>query len=517
MTTARRVRDVLTPAEGEATRSALSGAVYSGSSPVLLVGDSITVYAWDSGPACTANVDNGNGTGTISFSSSHNWVAGSRISISNSVSRPLNVFNAPVTAITNSGTFTVTYQLGGRTSPVVSGVASLTATQHMGRHSSIGFAGWLEALRGRPQNYILAAAGGADSTQALTMYNDTLAEASAAHVSDIILMIGTNDVFARAWSFATTQANIKALIDGIRATSPARLWVVMPPPYSSAAAGWSSAKQIVMNRIIRWLWRYAAIAGATPVDSWRGKQNGTTYVNAGATNPDPTAGFNGADGVHPTNLGALAIARSIAEQLEFVQPNPYVLGYQGGHSAVQNQGNAFVNSSLSGTAGTKTAGGGTIVGTAPDSWTVEITSGTGTITLSSPARTVAADGDAQGSNLQVVPSVSATTWRLINTTSLHSSLTAGEVRDIFFPLRIVGAAGLTGIEVVLFGTKSSGGNENLGFVGVSQAITGDLSVCMRVPRWTVPSGLTSLVVFLRFTGATAGTFTIGKPCFELVE
>ena len=40
--------------------------------------------------------------------------------------------------------------------------------------------------------------------------------------------------------------------------------------------------------------------------------------------------------------------------------------------------------------------GGTISGSAPDSWTVEITSGTGTLTLTNPARTVAADGDADG-------------------------------------------------------------------------------------------------------------------------
>jgi hypothetical protein len=264
------------------------------------------------------------------------------------------------------------------------------------------------------------------------------------------------------------------------------------------------------------MWRYAVQIGATPIDSWRGTQNGSTLVNAGASNPDPTANFLGADATHTTNLGALCIARAITTQWGLVQPT-LGLGFQGGHAAVQNQGNALTNSRLTGTGGTKTAGSGTITGNAPDSWTVEITSGTGTLTLTNPTRTVAADGDADGNKLSVGISVAAASWRLMNTSSLHAAVTAGQVRDAYVPITITGAAGLTGIELILFGTKSSGGNENLGFTGVSQAISGDISLCLRIPRWVVPSGLTSLSFFVRFTGGTAGTFVIGKPCLELVE
>lgn len=84
-------------------------------------------------------------------------------------------------------------------------------------------------------------------------------------------------------------------------------------------------------------------------------------------------------------------------------------------------------------------------------------------------------------------------------------------------MTITGAAGLTAIEFVLFGANSTLGNTNIGLTGVSQAITGDLSLCLRIPRWIVPAGLTSLSFFVRFTGATAGTFVIGKPGLELVE
>jgi hypothetical protein len=100
---------------------------------------------------------------------------------------------------------------------------------------------------------------------------------------------------------------------------------------------------------------------------------------------------------------------------------------------------------------------------------------------------------------------------------LQAAVTVGETRDLVWPISITGAAGLTGVELILFGVRSAGGNENLGIAGVSQAITGDFSGSLRIPRWTVPVGLTALSVFIRFTGATGGTFVLGKPSFELVE
>lgn len=506
----------LTAAEVAAVRGITGGAAFSGALPVMLVGDSNTSFSYDSGPTVSAIVDNGDGTATASFAGSHNWAVGSRITVNSAPEQKFNCFNALVTAQVNTNPWTVTYQLAGRVSPVTGAAAANTQTLHMGRYSPIGFAPWLEGLAGRRLSYILAAAGGGDSAQILNVYTDALPEAQAVNCSDLVLMIGTNDVFARSWDFATAQASVKALADRIRATFPGRIWWVVPIPMGSGGAAWSAGKQMIMNRLIRWMWRYASQIGATPIDSWRGAQNGATLVNPGAANPDPTANFLGADATHTTNLGALCISRAIATQWARVQP-ALGFGYQGGHAAVQNQGNALTNSRLTGTAGTKTPGGGTISGTAPDSWTVEITSGSGTLTLTSPARTVAADGDADGNNLSVAISGAAVSWRLVNTASIHAAVSAGQVRDVYVPVSITGAAGLTGIELILFGTKSSGGNENLGFTGTSQAITGDIQLCLRMPRWVVPSGLTSLSLFVRFTGATAGTFVIGKPCLELVE
>lgn len=483
---------------------------------VMLCGDSNTSFWFDQGPTVTAIVNNGDGTGTVTFNASHNWTVGHPITVNASTDRVLNSFSGTVTAMLNTNPYWVTYTLTNRTSPVTSGSASGTGCLYPLRTAPLGFATWLQALQSKRLAYVNACAGGADSGQILTMYRDALEEAQAAKVSDVVVMAGTNDIYARGWDFATTQASLKALIDYIVSTTTARIWWCNVLPYGSSGGAWSAGKQVIHNRINRWIWRYGQQIGVTVVDTWRAAQNGLTMVNPAAGNPDFTTGFAGADVTHTANLGALALARSLdtlMRQAASVQP----LMFQGGHSAIHGQGNAFANPSLTGTAGTKTVGSGTITGTVPDSWTVENTSGTGTLTLTSPVRTVAADGDASGNNLQVVPSVSANTWRLINSTSIHSAVTAGEVREASIPLTITGAAGLTGIELVVFGTKSSGGNENFGFVGASNAITGDFGGVIRAPRWTVPANLTNLLVFLRFTGATAGTFVIGKPSFELIE
>lgn len=300
-----------------------------GESSVLLVGDSITSYAWDLGPTVTAIVDNGNGTATITFNASHNWAVGGRITVNNSPLREFNEFSAEVTAIVNANPYTVTYRIGGRTSPVVGASASSTQTLYMGRYSPLGYAAWLEALVGRRLSFVLAAAGGADSAQALRLFEDAARSALAARCQDTVLMIGTNDVFARGLGFAAAQTQIATLMVRVREAMPGKLWVLMPPPMGSGAAAWSAGKQTVLNRVIRWLWRYSIELGATPIDTWRGAQNGSTLVNPAASNPDPTSNFLGADATHPTNLGALAIARALYARWATVQPS-LGIGFRGG-------------------------------------------------------------------------------------------------------------------------------------------------------------------------------------------
>jgi hypothetical protein len=265
-----------------------------------------------------------------------------------------------------------------------------------------------------------------------------------------------------------------------------------------------------------WLADYCAQAGIDFADTWAAQHNGSTWVNAAAGNPDPTTGFtNATDGTHPLNVGAYAFASATPSSVlaRFPRPIKYA------HSAISTAINKFLNPRLTGIAGTKTVGTGTINGTVPDNWTVEITAGTPTVTLTSPARTVSADGDADGSNLQAVFAYSGTgtqVFRLVNAASLHSSLTVGDVMDVEIPVTITGATGMVGMEFILFGAKSSGGNENIGhLVGTSSAMAGSFDGSLRVDGWTVPSGMTSLSVFARFYFSSGGaTILFGKPRFE---
>ncbi len=478
-----------------------SGAV----GKIAVLGDSITAFADEQQGAVSAIVDNGDGTATVTLAS-HNFAVGHPIRVNVAPQSKFNVFDGVVTAVSTSPT-RVTYTLGGRTSPVTSATIGDCQVMAPLRRSCIGWAAWLDYYLGRPTNVVSVAAGGADSGQVLSMFAE--AQPQIAGATDVVICVGMNDIYARGWDFATTQASIKALIDTV-ASKSYRLHVLGIPPRNSAISGWTSAKQIVHTRINRWLYDYVQSIGGYSIDAWRAQQNGLTYVNPAATNPDPNTNFtNAGDGTHPLNVGAKALAKAVAASVgKNVEP-----AFIASHSAAQSQGNALTNPSFTGSSGTKTPGTGTITGTAPDSWTVEITSGTIGLTLTSPARTVVADGDASGNNLQVAVSGQGV-FRLMQS-GIQAAVVAGEKRRLRFPVKATSLAGLTGVEVVIFGTKSSGGNENVGFVGSSQAISGDETGLYVSPEWTVPSGLTGLTVFLRFYFGSggAGTIIIGKPEF----
>ncbi|HMW19354.1 MAG TPA: SGNH/GDSL hydrolase family protein, partial [Accumulibacter sp.] len=481
----------------------------------LLVGDSIAQFFLDSAPSVTAIVDNGNGTATATFSGSHNYYVGSEIFVNSAPQSKFNTFGSLVTAQQNSNPYTVTYALSSRNSPVTGANDAATLCYYMKRYSCLGGASWFEFFAGDKINWTLACAGGAESTQALTMLNDALSLGEI--YDDVIVCCGMNDIYAHGNSYATNQTNLAALLVKA-ANTGARLWTLLVPPRNSADAIWSAGKQTIHNQTNKWLWEYTRSLGGTPIDLWRATHNGSTWINSGATNPDPTTGFtSSSDYTHPLNIGASAMGLAISSVFSANGPRSFV----GSHGGITGQGNLFANPKLTGTGGTKTAGSGTINGTVPDSWTVEITWGTPTVTLTSPARTVSADGDADGNNLQAVFAWSGSgtqVFRLINTTSLHGSVTPGTRYRVKFPVTITGASGMTGMECVLFGANPTNGNTNIGtLLGTSQAMAGSFSGAFVIPDWVAPSGMTSLSAYARFYFNSGGaTIVFGKPTFEPV-
>jgi len=484
----------------------------SGASRALLIGDSMAYFTWVQATTATGVVDNGDGTATITFSGSHSFVVGDPIAVNAAPDRKFNVMDGVVTARVNSGTFTATYTLGGRTSSVT----SATPTAFYPRFTNPqAWYPWLELLLGQKYALTMCAAGGADTAQAL----DLLSQTPKAQYDECFINIGTNDIYARGNTFAQVQTGLIKLINAARLYS-ASVTVLLIPPRANTSAAWSAGKRDIHLQINRWLWDYCRTLGITPVDTFRSVANALTYIDAASVEADPTANFNSSDGVHSSNLGGIAIATDVYNAVK----NRFGggTGFKFSHAKLATGTGSFnllTNPGFTGTGGTKTIGTGTITGNVPDSWTLENTSGSPALTTTIAARSVASDGDAYGNNFQIAcvyGGAGTNIYRLINTTSIHGSVTAGQSYKLRLQVSLTSVTGLTGIELVVFGSAGGGGNPSAyALQGTAQVIAQNLSGALETPPWTAPaSGLTSLLVFLRVYHSSGGsTLVVSKPEF----
>lgn len=500
---------------GHTAQHAQMGVPRRGARNTIIVGDSIIANYDSQGPTINTITDNGNGTATIAFASSHNYSVGSPIRVNGAASADLNTQLSTVTAQVNTNPYTVTYTKTSVNSPVTGSPGAF----YPNWYDVNGIMGWLVATMGNQMNIIHAAAGGATSTQALNLFNKWLAANPATATDDIIISAGMNDIYASGDTLATIKTNMTALVNKAVLVG-SRVYVLLVPPRSNASSGWTAGKQTIHYQTNKWLWNYCISVGAIPIDTWRSQANSTTYINSAAGTPNPATGFAQSDGVHPANVGALAISADLALQMKAAYAG-YGAGFAGSYTALQTTNNALSNPTLTGTAGTATAGSGVIVGTVPDSWTVAITSGTPTVTLTSPARTVAANGDAMGNNLQAVFAYSGSgtqIFRVINTSSFHANLTVGEVRRMRWPVSWSGATGMTGCELIVFLTDATTGNVTAeAIAGTSSAITSNFSGVFTTPDITIPTGVTAASVFFRFYFTSGGaTIIFGPPSFDTV-
>lgn len=484
----------------------------SGASRALLVGDSMAYFTWVQATTATGVVDNGDGTATITFPGSHNFVVGDPIAVNTAPDRKFNVMDGVVTARVNSGTFSATYTLGGRTSSVTS--ATPLAFYQRFTNPQAWFP-WLEFLLGQKYVMTMCAAGGADISQAL----DLLYKTSPGLYDECFINIGTNDIYARGNTFAQVQTDFIKLINAARLYSQ-NLTVLLIPPRMNTSFGWTAGKRDIHLQINRWLWDYCRTLGITPVDTFRSVANALTYIDAVSGEADPTTNFNSSDGVHPSNLGGIAIATDVYNAVK----NRFGggTGFKISHAKIATGTGSFnllANSGFTGTGGTKTAGTGSITGNVPDSWTLENTSGSPALTTTISARTVASDGDAYGNNFQIAcvyGGAGTNIYRLINTSSIHASVTAGQSYKLRIPVTLTSVTGMTGIELVVFGSAGGGGNPSAyALQGTAQVITQNLTGVLETPAWKAPaSGLTSLLCFLRVYHSSGGsTLVVNKPEF----
>lgn len=472
--------------------SGLDVAVWGARAKTALVaGDSITAIA-ESSLGITSVTDNGDGTATV-VRTSHSLGVGDPIRITAAPTQALCVMDSAVTTVVDANTIKCT--LGGRTHGVTS--PSGASLYFPYRRGCRGWFNWMESSLGETFRTTWCAVGGATAAQISALVDATTITARA----DVgFVCIGMNDVYSAGSSFATAQADIKALIAKVRVKSE-RLVLLTIPPRNSADGAWSAGKQAIHTALNRWLYSYGNEIGAVVVDTWRATQNGATYVNAAASNPDPDAAFV-IDNTHPSMRGAIAIGSAVATALAGVLGTS---GWKAAHPAAigADAGNLLTGSDF--------ATGATVA----TGWASSDSTANMSVAPTLAARTVSADGDACGRN-QILTVAYGTATGTASTrfrrNDIHALLTPGTTVQLRVPFSISGATGLVGLELAMFGAVGSNFWLVFGQQQDSNAdvVSGDFSGWLITPPAVVPSGLTDLDVWVRpyITSAQSGNMVL---------
>ena len=467
----------------------------------LLAGDSIAAYA-EVYATATSITDNGDGTATV-VRSSHSLGVGDPVRVVAAPTKSLCVMDSAVTQWVDANTFKIA--LGGRTNGVTS--PSGPSIVYPLRRSCRGWFNWLETALGEQFDTTLCAVGGATASKISTLIDETDVPADI----DIgFVCCGMNNIYAAGQTFLDAKAEIAALITKVRNKSAQIVVLSIPPRSSADSANWTADKQAIHTKLNRWLYSFVKSIGGIYIDTWRSVQNGETYVNAAATNPDATSGFQ-QDYTHPSMRGAMAIGYDIAAK---ISNQVGVRGYTAAHPAAigVDTGNLLTGSDFA--TGTTVATG----------WASSDSTTNMTVTPSLAARTVAADGDACGRN-QVLSvaygtasGTASTRFRLNNFQGL---LTAGTTVQFRIPFKVAGAVGLSSLELTLLGTRSDG--SFLFVTGMNNdsntaVVTGAFSGILITPPFEVPADLTDLDAWVRphITSAQSSALTLTMWQPELV-
>lgn len=460
----------------------------------LFVGDSITAYA-ETTPAVTAVTALGGGLANVQ-QTSHSLSLGQKIRIAAAATPEVNVLSATVVTVTDPNNFVVS--LDG---PVHQVTGTVPVINQQDRASTRGWVNWFESFAGQPLARTWAAVPGATIATA----TDLLSKITAGTESIAFVCIGMNDIYSRGDALTTMQANFSLLMAAVKQRAN-RIAVLSVPPRNSADSAWSTGKQTVHTGFNRWLYDQCAANGWEFIDTWRATQNGVTYVNAGAANPDPTTGF-AHDNTHPSMRGAAAIGAAVwAKVSKFFG----VQGWKAAHPAAIGAaaGNLLTASDFA----SATAG-------VASNWSKDSATANMGATFTVAARAVATDGDACGKN-QVMTlnygTAAGTASVRFRRNAVHGLLAAGQRYYMAVQFSVTGALGLVGLELAMFGTVGSTFWLIFGHNQDSNAlpITGDFSGVLYTPIATCPAGLTNLDVWVRPYLTAAQTTDVVIKCWQ---
>lgn len=258
--------------------------------------------------------------------------------------------------------------------------------------------------------------GGHTSAQILAALNAGIATDPA---GTIVVLGSTNDR-AAGLTDAETITNLTEIERLVISFGKLLIWAnEMPRGGSNVLV----APQLQYHlSVVRWLSGRSVTPGVYVADTFSPL---TLLTSASAS---PNTGMMGSDGLHPSTLGAYTAALAFKAIFDLIfRPSPSLAaGVVDIYDATYNRrGSLNLNPMLTGTAGTKNAGLGTISGNLADSYTADMLAATGLTAVLS--KVTSGGKDWQQAVLSGTPTSASAGVRIASTTSISSLITAGDV------------------------------------------------------------------------------------------
>ena len=509
---------------------------------VLLLGDSMIERTFANVVTATGpGTRNANGTTTIPLAATPLSVitqtaVGDVIRLNDSSIPQNNQLAATVTAISTAAPFSITYTNTGRFSPLVGAGNPYVLLER--QLSCFGIFAYLRMLAGGNMEVAAnAAVGGASVDESFDVFNFLVNQNVYARFG--IWCVGRNDIYARNRTYSEVITAAKRYIDAAMKQCKYFIAVTVPAQDSALLGGvWTTEKMQIQLQYEYWVKEYVMTRGGYVVDAAAAASDAVAYRDATSANSNPTAGWT-TDGTHPNNLSAYAIGSAILSQIQslLIPQQRWITGVS---STFANEPSIITdNAVLSGTGGTVTPNAGVITGTAPDSWTIAVDSGTANVTTSQIARTVASDGDAAGNWLRLVITTTGAAQVSIRQNITTARVTNGNVLRAQQWVRLSSSGspgtgnpsnviGLTNACRVL--TNTSLFNEAQSINGTGVALTEGIGISATRPvpalitPWmrvrtpasvhgTVSSGFTQTLINFG-SGVGGATLDIAHPCMK---
>ena len=369
-----------------------------------------------------------------------------------------------------------------------------------------GFAFWAQTLCDARVEFPQAlnfGVSGETSTDILARVDQAASSAAAA----VVVMAGTNDFGAADLPYATTIANLTAIITALRAKSKRVLLLTVPPrghPTSHYFSGATDARLLRLFAVNTWMKRVASqMRGVTVIDPWG------DIADPASLYGDFLAGMvNAGDVAHITSASAYQIGKLLAAEFNRLYPPIDWLPKSNTDlfDATSNPVGALnTNPMMLGTAGTLSGTTPTPTGQVADGWTLSgVDAG---LTLAASKQIVGND-TRQRLVLGGTPGAGADRIITLGQAVSQSSgrIVAGDVLEGFARVSVAASTGFYGLALILQETYNPGsgsvtvqtncGNSGQGVDNLMP--TEAWSGVLRLPPLVIPAGtLTSLQFRLR--------------------